>query len=214
MKNSILLLFFACLATLHGKAQGTGGFFNQQSSKAKLMLAQIVGYETYLHEIKGGYNIAENGLNTMHEIKGGTFDLNTAYFNSLLQVSPAVSANPKGKAIAGMQQQIIQVFSKEIAWQQQQKILTVKEIIYIRQVYQNLMRKCKTDMDELTDVLTPGKLQLNDHQRLERIDHCYNATQDKQSFAMSFTGKCRQMATDRQSATKDNSQLKSLYGIN
>ena len=68
-------------------------------------------------------------------------------------------------------------------------------------------------MSDLTQVLTPGKLQMTDHQRLERIDKLYASMQDKLAFAQSFTTKCRQMAGDRQRAKKNNDQLKALYGI-
>src|ERR1700744_6795293 len=97
-KITLVFFFFTGLFTLSGKAQGTGGFFDQQSSKTNLMIAQIAGYQTYLHEIKTGYNITESGLNTVQELKGGTFDLHTAYFNSLQQVNPAIKNNAKAKA--------------------------------------------------------------------------------------------------------------------
>jgi hypothetical protein len=213
MKNIILFLFFTSLFFQQSFAQGTGGFFNQQSSKVKFMVAQIVGYETFLQGLKTGYHITENGLNTAHELKGGTFDLHMAYFNSLQQVNPLISAYPKGKAIAGIQQQINQVFTNELIWQQQQKVLSTNEVLYIRQVYTNLMTKCQQDMSELAQVLTPGKLQLSDHQRMMRIDHIYADMQDKLAFSISFTTKCRQMATDRQRARKNSDQLKTLYGI-
>jgi hypothetical protein len=213
MKKISSFFLLTLLTILQLKAQGTGGFFNQQSSKVKLMLAQIAGYETYLKSIEKGYKVTETGLNTMHEMKGGTYNLHTAYFSSLQQVSPAVQSNPKGKAIAGMQQQISQAFTSEIAWEQQQKLLTAPEISYISQVYSNLSKKCQEDMSDLTQVLTPGKLQMTDQQRLERIGKIYAATQDKLAFSQSFATKCRQMAADRQRAKKNNDQLKTLYGI-
>lgn len=213
MKKISLLLLLTSLHMANTFAQGTGGFFNQQSSRIKLMLAQIAGYETFLRSLKSGYRISENGLNTLHEMKGGTFNLHTAYFTSLQQVSTAVQSDPKGKAMAGMEQQVNTVFINELAWQQQQKILTVPEINYIRQVYQSLMKKCQQDMSDLSEVLTPGKLQMTDHQRLERIDQLYASMQDKLSFAQSFTARCRQMANDRQRTKKNNDQLKRLYGI-
>jgi hypothetical protein len=213
MKKISLFLLLTGLTLSHTFAQGTGGFFNQQSSKIKLMLAQIVGYETFLHSLKTGYQISENGLNTMHEMKGGTYSLHTAYFTSLEQVSPVVQSNSKGKAMAGMEQQINTVFTGELTWQQQQKILTAAEINYIQQVYQSLMKKCQQDMSDLTQVLTPGKLQMPDHERLERIDKLYASMQDKLAFSQSFTSKCRQMASDRQRAKKNNDQLRALYGI-
>ena len=213
MKTILTFLFFTSLNFQQLFAQGTGGFFNQQSSRVRLMFAQIAGYETLLQGLKRGYQITENGLNTVHELKGGTFDLHQAYFNSLQQVNPATGSNPKAQAIVGIRQQIAQVFTRELTWQQQQNILTAAEINYIRQVYRNLMNKCREEMDEVTMVLTPGKLQLTDQQRLERLDLIYTTMQDQSAFSISFTTRCRQMAASRQRARKNNDQLKTLYGI-
>jgi hypothetical protein len=207
------LFIFASLAFCQLNAQGTGGFFDQQSSKEKLMLAQVAGYHTYLSSIKTGYHITEAGLNTLHDLKGGTFDLHAAYYHSLQQVSTAIKSNPKASAIAGMNQHIHMAFTTEISWQQQQKILAPEEINYIKQVYRNIAAKCAEDMQALTDILTPGKLQLTDHQRLERIDEVYAAMQDKSAFTQSFTTRCRQMAQDRLHVQKNREQLKKLYGI-
>ena len=215
-RTALFFLFLGGIVMCNNRlyAQGTGGFFNQASSKVKLMLAQIAGYGTFLKELKSGYNTTQNGLNTAHEFKNGTYSLHTAYFNSLMKVNPVVASNPKGKAMIDLQKQINTLFQNELDWQQQQKALHSNEINYIQQVYTNLLSKCKADMDELTLVLTPGKLQMNDHQRIERIDGLYASMQDKYAFAGSFTSKCRQMAKSRLQAGQDRDQLKKLYGIN
>jgi hypothetical protein len=124
-----------------------------------------------------------------------------------------IQNNPKGKAIADLQQQIIHVFSGEISWQQQQRLLLPKELTYLQNVYNNILAVCKKDLDELTLVLTPGKLHLSDQQRLERLDHLYDAMKDKYAFAGYFTTKCRKLATSRQRAQQEKEQLKKLYGI-
>jgi len=195
-------------------AQGTGGFFNQQSSKEKLMLAQIAGYETFLKELKSGYNTTEKGLNTASELKNGTFNLHNAYYTSLQQVNPVVTGNPKGKAITDMQQKIASLFSEELSWQESNKLLHPNELNYLQQVYTNLISKCNLDRQKLSDVLTPGKLQMTDAQRLDRLDKLYSSTQDKYAFAGSFTGKCRKVAMQRQAEQRQKNTLNNYTGYN
>jgi len=211
MKKIILLLLVIMAAKAH--AQFLGGFFSQQSDKEKLMTTQIAEYEIYLKSIKTGYNITEIGLNTAQQLKGGTFNLHTAYFNSLAQVNPVVSSNPKGKATLQLAQQIGSRFSTEVTWQQQQKQLSSTELTYLQKVYDNLVNKCQSDLNDLTDVLTPGKLQLTDHERLDRLDKLYASMQDKYAFTCSFTSKCHTLAVSRQQAKSNKIQLKQLYGI-
>lgn len=217
MKTSIKAFFLLFLAAplFYGKAQAQflGGFFSQQSQQRKLMAEQIAQYEIYLGAIKTGYHVAETGLNTAHDLKNGTFNLHNAYISSLSQVNPLIQNNPKGKAIAGLNDQVLKTLSDELAWQQKEKQLSEKELAYFQKVQANLLSKCQLDMSELTDVLTPGKLQLTDAQRLDRLDKLYDRMKDKYAFAGAFTAKCRKLAESRKQNKQDNAQMKKLYGI-
>jgi hypothetical protein len=213
MKKLTIILTGCILNAASIYAQGTGGFFDQQSSKEKLMLAQIAGYETFQRELQRGYTTTENGLNTTSELKNSTYNLHNAYYTSLQQVNPVITANPKGKAITDMQQKIAGLFTAEISWQENNKLLHPDELNYLQQVYANLVSKCNLDRQELTDVLTPGKLQMTDAQRLDRLDKLYASTQDKYAFACSFTAKCRKVALQRKAEQQQKNTLKQLYGI-
>jgi hypothetical protein len=216
MKTIIKMLILLPLITLAGRkvqAQFLGGFFSQQTQQRKVMAEQIAQYQIYLSALKTGYHITESGLNTAHELKNGTFNLHNAYFNSLEQVNPVIQNNSKGRTIADLDQQTQKLLTDEISWEQQKKILTVAEISYLQKVKTNLAGKCRQDMDELLQVLTPGKLQLTDAQRLARLDKLYDSMKDKFSFAGSFTAKCRKLALGREQNRQDNDQLKKLYGI-
>jgi hypothetical protein len=211
--TTILFLFLTSSLCFRAQAQFLGGFSSQQSRQRKLMAAQIAEYETYLGELKTGYHITESGLNTAHDLKNGTFTLHSDYISSLSQGNPVIQNNPKGKAIADLNNQTLALLATEISWQQQQKILTSSETGYLQKVADKLIAKCKLDMDELLQVLTPGKLQLTDAQRLARLDKLYDSMKDKYTFAGSFTSKCRKLALSRKQQTQDKGQLKKLYGI-
>lgn len=124
-----------------------------------------------------------------------------------------VKNDPKGRAADSLYQQTRSLFANEKQWQAKQKQLNPKELQYFYQVSTSLLGKCKTDMDELTDVLTPGKLQLSDAQRLNRLDQLYERMKDKYAFAAYFSNKCRKLAQNRQKQQKDREQMKKLYGI-
>lgn len=213
MKHKIILNLLVFFLAGHFQAAAQGGFFSQQSDKAKLMLAQIAAYETYLSSLKKAYQITGKGLTAAHELKGGTFQLHSDYFSSLSQVAPAVRDDPKGKAIAEMQAQLISQLDTEIRWQQEQKLLSTTEITYLRKVADNLRAKARLDMEELSEVLTPGKLQLSDAGRLQRLDRLYAAMKDKKAFAAYFTAKCRKLALGRQKEKQEKARMKELYGI-
>lgn len=210
---AIFIFSLACLCTTQTKAQFLGGFFSQQATKKKLMAEQLAGCQLYLSAITTGYTIAGKGLTAAHDLKNGTFSLHTAYFNALQQVAPVVKNDPKGRATDSLYQQVCSLFANEKQWQARQKLLNPKELQYLGQVSADLLAKCRTDMNELTDVLTPGKLQLTDAERLNRLDQLYERMKDKQAFAAYFSNKCRKLALNRQKQQKDRAQMKKLYGI-
>lgn len=212
-RSAIWLLALICFSAVSAQAQFLGGFFSQQSQKEKLMAEQVTGYQLYLNAITGGYHIAQTGLNTAHDLKNGTYNLHTAYFSSLEQVSPVVQNNPKGKAIADLYTQLNRQFDQELQWQKQQQQLSTMELANLQKVAANMKKLSDADMAETTDVLTPGKLQLTDEQRLARLDKLYAAMKDKAAFTASFTGQCRQLALARQRSKADREQLRKLYGI-
>ncbi|WP_426582620.1 hypothetical protein [Mucilaginibacter sp. R-33] len=213
-----LLIFFAgSLVFQSAKAQSLsfsfGDLFSQQSKLRRVMAEQIVQYEIYYSALKTGYRITENGLDLAHVLKDGTFSLHGAYFSSLEQVNPLIKNSAKGKAIADLDRQIRGMLAAEFSWQQQQKLLRAAEMAYFKKVRDNLLAKCQLDMDELLQVLTPGKLQLTDAQRLTRLDQLYESMKDKYAFAGSFAAKCRKLALGRKQNQEDKQQLKKLYGI-
>jgi len=194
-------------------AQGVGSFFDQGNTRIKTMLQQIALQQTYLSEIKKGYRDTENGLNTAHELKNGTFNLHQTYFNSLSQVSPAVKNNPKIKLVTAYEQQIMTSFDNELSWEKQQGILASDEISYIEKVYNNMLTACTRDLDQLNIVVTPGLAQMKDAERIEQIDKIYTATDDKYKFSMSFTQNSRAFALNRQNGGQQTQVLQKLYDL-
>jgi hypothetical protein len=214
MKKITLILFFTSTCLLRADAQFLGGFFSQQSQKRRIMGEQIVDLQVYQRILESGYHTVNNGLRVAEALKGGTYDLHQAYFNKLRQVSLVVSADPRAKAIDELGARIMQLFAAEINWQQHQHMLSQAEMAYLLKVSDHMRAELRQGLVALTDVLTPGKLTLSDHERLERLDQLYASMKDKYAFAGSFTAKCRKLAAGRLRSQKENRQLQKLYGIN
>jgi hypothetical protein len=212
MKATITITLLSLSITSH--AQILGGFFNQQLTKDRATLQQIALQQTYLAELKKGYSVAQKGLNTAHDLKNGTFSLHQDYFNSLSAVSTAVKNDPKILLIKNYQREIITSFDNELNWEKQQAILASDEIKYIQSVYSNMLSGCSVDLDELNIVITPGKTQMKDAERIEHIDRIYTNTIDKYKFSQSFTHNSRAFALNRKSSTQESVVIKKLYNIN
>lgn len=201
------------LCTMPAHAQFLGSFFSQQSTKKKLMAEQVAGYQLYLGAIKTAYGIADQGWTAAHNLKNGTFGLHSSYFSSLEQVPEAVKKDPKARAVDSLYRGACSLFANEKQWQKENKLLSAAEQDYLAKVSDNLASKSQPDLDELTQLLTPGKLQLTDAERLSRLDKLYERMKSRYAFAGAFTAKCRKLALNRQREQQDKTQMKKLYGL-
>jgi uncharacterized protein (DUF2267 family) len=182
-------------------------------SKAQVMLEQIAQLGTSLKTLKDGYKVVSNGLDNVNGLKNGTFNQHQDYFNSLKQINPAISNDPKVQLIAKTQKQIISLFQKETSWQKQQAILNKDEIEYLQRVYNNLLENCNKDIDELNAAAKSGT-EMKDDERIKNIDRIYRSATDKYQFTQSFVHKTHALAQDRKADKKQKEIIKKLYGIN
>ena len=56
-------------------AQTFDEWFNQKATQRKYLIQQIAALEVYTGYVSDGYSIAKKGLNIIHDIKNGDFNL-------------------------------------------------------------------------------------------------------------------------------------------
>src|SRR5689334_12735435 len=84
-------------------------FFTQKKTKLKYIAQQIALFEVYAGYLKKGYNIAQDGLKVITDIKHGDFDLHNEYFNSLNKVSTVIKNYAQTDSTANIQEEILNV---------------------------------------------------------------------------------------------------------
>lgn len=83
MKQFIL---FACL---FGQVKASyAQVFDQRATLNKLALEEIAALSAYAQEARQGYQIVQNGLNTIKAITSGEFNLHTIFFVALAGINP------------------------------------------------------------------------------------------------------------------------------
>jgi hypothetical protein len=89
-------------------------------------------------------------------------------------------------------------------------LFSVADILYINALYQGILGKNNDDIQELTDILTDGNWQMNDAQRLSRIDHLYeNVTLQYQSL-LRFNDRLHLLALQKKQNLQDLQNLTQL----
>ena len=80
-------------------------------------------------------------------------------------------------------------------------------------VYSNLFNKSLQNLEELTMVITAGKLRMSDDERINAIDRIYNDIADKLVFLRTFNKENNVLAIQRGKEMVDTTVSKKLNGL-
>jgi len=199
-----LLMAFTAHLT---QAQTFGEFFNQKKTQKKYLLQQIAALQVYIGYAKKGYNIVDDGLQSIKSITNGEFGLHTAYINSLKAVSPVIRNNIKIAEIIETQLNITRAFEAV----KSNESLPLSNQLYILDVREKVMDECGKDLEELLLVITSGKLEMSEKERIRRIDRIYSSITDKYGFTIDFVGQVMTLINQRENEQDFINRLRNSY---
>jgi len=202
----LLLVFTAELS----QAQTFAEFFKQKKTQKKYLLQQIAALQVYIGYAKKGYDIANSGLRTIKDITNGEFGLHSAFINSLKAVNPVIRNNIKVAEIIECQIRI----SKAFGTVQYNDVLSLNNRLYVQNVHENVMDECENELEELLLVITSGRLEMSDKERLRRLDSIYESMTNKYSFTIDFMGQVMMLIRQTEKEQEFIYQLKKYYDIN
>lgn len=200
-------MLFSGMTTSYG--QTFAEFFNQKKTQKKYLMEQIVALEMYTSYLKKGYEIASFGLQTIKDLSNGEFSLHDAFITGLKKVSPAIKNNVQVAQIIDMQIRI----GKAFGGIKSNPNLSLSNQLYIQEVRENLWEESLKDLEELLLLITSGKVEMSDDERIERLDKVYRSMQDKSAFAQSFTDEVGMFIRAKEQEKISIDRLRNSYGI-
>lgn len=197
MKYLIIIITGFVLSVNSGQGQNWNEWFNQKKTQQKYLVQQVAALQVYLGYVKKGYEIARQGLNLIGDIKDGNFSLHKNYFESLETVNPAVRNSAKVAEIILLQKLIMRDFGGLYDDSKKDENFTSGEVRYIGKVYQNLLKECEAALDELEIAVADGEAEMEDDERIERIDKVHREMKDRYAFTRDFVNTARLLAAQR-----------------
>lgn len=176
-----------------------------------LNIEKLNQLKSILQQLKDGYVILTKGYNTIKNLSEGNFNIHRTFLDGLLAVSPTVRKYKRIGEIVLMQKQIISQSKSTLSTFVSRQILSPNEIIYLKNVYENLVDRSMKNMDELLMIITSNRLRMNDAERLSAIDRIYDDMSNKLQFLNHFNQKTALLGTQRQREMQENKVLKNLY---
>ncbi|MGN8068399.1 hypothetical protein [Mucilaginibacter sp. 22184] len=207
-KTALSVCFLLCsFCFQQAKAQTFAEFFSQKKKQKEYLLTQIAALQVYIGYAKKGYDIVGSGINTVKDIKNGEFSLHSAFFSSLKAVSPAIRNNAKVAEIIALGLAI----NKSFNGIRSSSLLSETNRGYIASVREKVLEECAADLEELLLVITSGKVEMTEDERIKRLDNVYAAMQDKSGFTKSFTGQVQALVSQKENEQRSINQSRRLY---
>jgi hypothetical protein len=214
MKATIKIMILICLAVsgifrpLSCKAQG------QELQQLILDIEKLTQMKGILTDMKTGYQIYQQGYGSISSLSKGNFDLHNIYLTGLLSISPAVKNYGRIAEILLMQASLIQQYKTQTSLFHESGSFSVAELSYMSDVYTRLVSQTLDDIEELTNIITAGKLRMSDAERIKGIDRIYSGSSDRLEFMQSFGNQGIALSLQRSKDAADTQSLKQLYGVN
>jgi len=191
------------------------GLYAQSTEIQQLLLnvEKLAQLKKILSNMKKGYEIVSTGYNTIKDISKGNFNLHEAFLNALLQVSPTVRKYKRVADIISCQSQIVKEYRSALNRFKSSNLFNSSEITYMEDVYKNLFNKSLQNLDELSIVITAGKLRMSDDERITAIDRIYKDISDKLIYLRSFNNEGSVLAVQRGREMVDTKLSEKLNGF-
>jgi hypothetical protein len=208
MKKCIVILWVILVSF-------SGQVVAQSAEVQQLLLnvEKLAQLKKILSNMKKGYEIVSKGYNNIKDISKGNFNLHESFLDALLQVSPTVRKYKKIGEIIIFQTQLVKEYKSAFRKFDASNLFNANEINYMGNVYSNLFNKSLQNLDELTMVITAGKLRMSDDERLNAIDRIYIDMGDKLIFLRTFNKENNVLAIQRGREMVDTKVSKKLNGF-
>lgn len=214
MKKISILLLIGCMALpAVSRAQTFAEWFSQKKTQIKYLVTQIAELQVYLGYVKKGYKIVSSGLNTVHDIKNGEFNLHDLYYTSLGLVNPRIRNSPKAMGIVSHQQYIMKATDalKDLLRSTDQ--LSEKQKTYITECISRLLDDVEKARQELLDITSDKILELTDNERMERLNALYESSTSQFVFTQQFAAEVFTLIKSLQQEKSDEQTLRELHGL-
>lgn len=206
--KTILILFLVTIS-LSLKAQTWDEIFNQKETQKKYLIQQLAALKLYAGYLKKGYDIADKGISSIKALSNGEFKLHDEFFQSFKLINPALADKASLAEILKWQYDIRKGFNTL----RQANGFPPNEKTYFETVRRNIADECALDLDELLLIITTGKLEMQDIERVERIESIHSRMKDKYIFTQAFISQANNLRMQREMETRNINRSKNLNQI-
>jgi hypothetical protein len=209
MKRGIKLLVLICCILQQQLASAQSAEFQQ----LVLNVEKLAQLKSVLANMKKTYDIISKGYGTIKDLSEGNFNLHQQFLDGLFLVSPEIRKYKKVPDIIRFQLQLVGEYKAALDRCRKSGQFTPQELDYMSKVYKNLFERSLQQLDELTMILTSGKLRMNDDERINGINRVYANMQGQLSQLRQFNQKTASLESHRRRANEEAATARTFRGL-
>lgn len=206
MKKYFIIILLSPFG-LSASAQTWNEWFRQKKTQTKYTLLQIAKLQYYLKTLKDGYNLVHDGLDLISDIKNGDFNLHDFFLSEKYRVKTIVRESNDVRIIQQTYQDILaesRILEKRI------RALQPPEQEIIERQLSAMRFELQEDMEQLITLLSSGKLQMEDDERLRQIAYISARVAEKKQWLLKIRSSCESLLSIRKQSIKDINSLRQL----
>lgn len=206
MKKIIVILILYGMA-FKTKAQ------SDEVQQLLLNVEKLAQFKKILKNMKDGYQIIFKGYTAVKNISEGNFNLHKTFLDGLMQISPAVKKYKRISDIINYQIRIAKEYKDAIKQIRLDKQFSIDEMDYVSKIYKSLFNESLKRLEELSLIITSGKLRMSDDERLQAIDRIYASVEDQYCFLKDFSNSTLVLSMQRKADRAEIEMSKKIYGL-
>lgn len=189
-------IFSSLVFPLKGDSQNLSEWFSQKKTQKKYLVDQLAANQLYLEFLKKGYQITTTGIQSVRDIKQGSFSLHQLYFHHLGAMNPLIRQYGRVADVIAFQLGIFKELHVLQAQLQVTANFSIDQQHYFLGVASRLICNCADLMQQLYACLG-AQLEMSAQQRIARIDTIYEQMLSNRRFSQVFFKQVHLLQIDR-----------------
>lgn len=206
-KRLLLVWVLVMTSVAEGYGQTLAEFLRQKKTQQRYLLEQIAALKLYAGYAQKGYELVSDGLEVIRGITGGELGLHDAFLSSLKLASPVVRSDSRVAEIITMQLGVLSA----AGGLDNNEFLPAEDRKYIRAVSAGIRGRCLDELEILLMVITSGRLEMEEKERLSRIGEIYDSMNELYGFLGAFSVEVQGLAAQREQELSELIEVRRVY---
>ncbi|MFY0255300.1 hypothetical protein ACDQ55_15240 [Chitinophaga sp. 30R24] len=179
-----------------------------QNNQIKLYLQQIAANKVYIEYLQKGYSISKQGLTFIGNVKNTHFTLDKNFFLSLENINPKIKDYSRVAETITYSLEIANDFTASSRLINNSDLFATSEKTYVDRLKNDQLDASRQSIDDLINIINPGKLEMSDDERIKRIDILHGEMRERYLFSKEFYSTLKIQALQRQQEKRDVNNLR------